>query len=102
MASLIIASRNFANGPKNWNLTCVSNKSKIIIFRKAEKLKTNEKWSMIRQNTEVVDTCTFRSLEVAFEAQEVGINRKHQPYLKWATSSCFTYRQMYVSNSGKN
>lgn len=34
MATLTIASRDFANGPKNWNLTCALNKCKIIIFRK--------------------------------------------------------------------
>jgi hypothetical protein len=49
-------------------------------------------------NTEVLDTCRLGSLEVTFEAQEIGINRKHRPNLKWATSSCFTYRHVYVSN----
>jgi hypothetical protein len=98
MATLTIASRDFANGPKNWNLKYVLNKSKITVFRKGEKLKTNEKWRMNGQNTEVVDTCRLSSLEVTFEAQEVGINRKHRPNLKWAISSCFTYRQVYVSN----
>jgi hypothetical protein len=38
---------------------------------------------------------------VTLEAKEVGIYREHQPNL-WATSSCFTYRQMHVGNSGKN
>jgi len=98
MATLKTASRDFANGSKNWNLKYALNKSKIIVFRKGEKLRTKDKWRMNGRNNEVVDTCRLSSLEVTFEAQEVGINRKHRPNLKWATSSCFTYRQMYVSN----
>ena len=83
MATLTIASRDFANGPKNCNLKYVLNNSKITVFRKWEKLKTNEKWRMNGQNNEVVDTrtCRLSSLEVTFEAQEVGINRKHRPNL---------------------
>jgi hypothetical protein len=56
MATLKIASRYFANGPKNWNLKYALKKTKIIVFRKGEKLKTNEKWRMNGQNNEVVDT----------------------------------------------
>jgi hypothetical protein len=43
MTKLTIASREFTNRPKNWNLKYALNKSKITVFRKGEKLKTNEK-----------------------------------------------------------
>jgi len=58
------------------------NKSKISVFRKGEKLKTNDKWRMNGQSNGVEDTCRLSSLELTFEAQEVGINRKHWPNLK--------------------
>jgi len=56
MATLTIASRDFANGPKNRNLKYAFNTSKINVLRKGEKLRTNEKWRMNGHNTVVVYT----------------------------------------------
>ena len=40
---------------KNWNLKCNLSKSKIMVFKKEEKLKATEGWRMNRQNFGVVD-----------------------------------------------